>query len=48
MGRLIVPMQLSVDGFIEGPGSSNARLRASPARSAFPYTSQSPVATCSQ
>ena len=32
MGRLIVPMQLSVDGFIEGPGSANALLRASPAR----------------
>jgi hypothetical protein len=48
MGRLIVSMQLSVDGFIEGPGSANARLRACLARSAFPHTSQSPVATCSQ
>jgi hypothetical protein len=36
MGRSILSMQLSVDGFIEGPGSANARLRASPARSAFP------------
>jgi hypothetical protein len=44
MGRLIVPMQLSVDGFIEGPGSANARLPASPARSRL--SSYLPESSC--